>query len=199
MIIEPAHWDYLKIQHGSVASEENLADFAKWQVAYENSIQNLFENLKPHLPAECGSILDIGSGLGGVDILLAQHFGGATIGLLDGTDCLPFTHAHNLPFSNAEVAKDFHLKNGSKFVQCYWPAPPPAEHFDLIVSFAAYAFHIAPFEYLGVLMNAIRPHTIMVFDVRKKKEFLAPLVTAFGKPEIIFQAEKFVRCVFRGK
>lgn len=199
LTIEPSHWEYLKIQHGSIASEENLADFTKWQAAYEASLQKLFDNIRPHLPEDCGSILDIGSGLGGVDILLARHFGGATVGLLDGTDCPPHTHAANLPFSNAAVAMDFHAKNDSKFVSCYWPAPPPAEHFDLVVSFAAYAFHIAPFEYLGMLLNVVRPHTVMVFDVRKKKEFLAPLVTAFGKPQVIFDAAKFVRCVFRGK
>lgn len=199
MIIEPSHYEYLSIQHGSVASPENLADFSKWQLAYEASIQSLFENIKPALPQECGSILDIGSGLGGVDILLARHFGGATISLLDGPDAAPHVHASNIPFSNAEVAKDFHAKNGSKFVQTYWPAPPPAEHFDLIVSFAAYCFHIAPFEYMPVLMNNVRPHTIMIFDVRKKKEWLAQLVTAFGKPQVLFNAEKFVRCAFRGK
>lgn len=198
-IIEPSHWDYLKIQHGSVASEENLADFAKWQAAYEASLASLFANIEPHLPQECGSVLDIGAGLGGVDILLARHFKPLQVGLLDGIDCPPCTHAHNIPFSNAAVATDFHHKNGSKFVRCYWPAPPPAEHFDLIVSFAAYAFHIAPFEYMGMLMNAVRPHTVLIFDVRKKKEFLAPLVTAFGNPKVIYNAEKFVRCVFRGK
>lgn len=198
-IIEPSHWNYLKIQHGSVASEENLADFAKWQAAYEASLQNLFNNIEPYLPKECGSILDIGAGLGGVDILLGRHFGGVTVGLLDGIDCPPYTHASNIPFSNAAVAKDFHLKNGSQFVNTYWPAPPPAEHFDLIVSFAAYAFHIAPFEYMKMLMNCVRPHTVLIFDVRKKKEWLAELVTAFGKPQVALNAEKFVRCVFRGK
>ena len=199
LIIEPSHWDYLKIQHGSIASEENLADFAKWQAAYEASLANLLANIEPALPKECGSILDIGSGLGGVDILLGRHYGGATVGLLDGIDCPPHTHAANIPFSNAAVATDFHHKNGSKFVRCYWPAPPPAEHFDLIVSFAAYCFHIAPFEYMPVLMNNVRSHTVLIFDVRKKKEWLAPLVTAFGQPKVLYSAEKFIRCAFRGK
>lgn len=199
LIIEPAHWEFLKIQHGSVASEENLADFSKWQTAYEASLHDLFENIRPSLPDEVGSILDIGSGLGGIDLLLSRHYGGVDLTLLDGVDGIPHVHLHNLPFSNAETAKDFHAKNGNPFVKCVWPAPPPAEHYDLVVSFAAYCFHIAPFEYLSALMNAIRPHTVMIFDVRKKKEFLAPLVAAFGKPQVIFDAPKFVRCVFRGK
>lgn len=201
MIIEPSHYEYLSIQHGSIASEENLADFTKWKAAYENSLKEIVKNIRPALPAECGSILDIGGGLGGIDIVLAKYFKGAMVSILDGLDCPPHVHKHNLPFSNADVAKDFHRKNGNPHIQCIWPQPSVAEHYDLIVSFAAYGFHIDPEDYRWTLQNVVRPHTVMIFDVRKERpEWLKRFVQLFGQPtHVLHRAEKYVRLAFRGR
>lgn len=204
MILEvgPEHYKYLSIQHGSIASEENLADFNKWHVAYCTSIAGIYKSILPAIPLDgVESILDIGSGLGGIDIMLARHYNCVPeVCLLDGPNCPPHVFSHSLPFSDATVAKDFHEKNGNRKVCFYWPQPPVDKKFDLIVSFAAYCFHIAPFEYIGPLQHACHEKTTLIFDVRRdRKEWLQQLISAFGKPKVLARGEKWVRCAFRGR
>lgn len=199
-VVEDHHYEYLSIQHGSIAQEENLADRQKWLTAYNKSIGSLFVNIRPALPEKCANILDVGSGLGGIDVLLSRYYGGAHVDLLDSLDAPPHVFNHNIPFSKAEVALDFHKKNGSTNVECWFPAPPITTRYDLVVSFASYGFHVYPLEYTHMLSLRIKPETVIIFDVRKnRRDWLEQLVLAYGKPKVLFQAEKFVRCAFRGK
>jgi len=73
MIIDKKHFAYLVNQHGRVAHERN--DFARWKQAYESSLLAQYLSVQSFLPSQCGSVLDIGSGLGGIDIHLSRHYG----------------------------------------------------------------------------------------------------------------------------
>lgn len=50
--------------------------------SYIQGLYDTYQSFKPYLPNE-GVILDIGCGMGGIDVLLDQHYGGAEITLLD--------------------------------------------------------------------------------------------------------------------
>jgi hypothetical protein len=50
---------------------------------YVLSLVGDFEQITPYLPEKVNSILDIGCGLGGIDILLKQRFPEAHLSLLD--------------------------------------------------------------------------------------------------------------------
>lgn len=200
--VGPEHYKYLSIQHGSIASEENLADFDKWHKAYCASIAQIYKSLLPAIPLDgVNDILDVGAGLGGIDIVLARHYNRQpTVCLLDGPNCPPHVFSHSLPFSDKAVAEDFHRHNGNEKITFCWPQPPPDKKFDLIVSFAAYAFHIAPFEYIGPLQHACHPKTTLIFDVRRERsDWLKQLAVAFGTPKPLARAEKWVRCAFRAR
>jgi SAM-dependent methyltransferase len=195
VIVEPKHFEYLVIQHGKVSDHRH--DFSKWKAAYEASLADIFASILPALPAKCGSVLDVGSGLGGIDILVAKHYSPQPrVFLLDGLNDEPVVNASYKTFSNAVVAQDFQVKNGVKAIGC--TDDVPGEKFDLIHSYFAYGFHVHPGDYLADLKKAVHDKTVLIFDVRRsKKEWLREFIEAFGVPKVLFTAEKYVRVAFR--
>ena len=196
MIIEPKHFEYLKIQRGEVS--DALPDFQRWKLAYEQSLGNIFRSIVGSLPSECVALCDVGSGLGGIDILLAQHYGGdVAIGLVDGFNDPPEVVSHAATFNNMDVALDFHRKNGMKNTYGMEPLRDWHGDYDLFVSFAAYAFHIPPTTYLAKLLKHSHKGTKFIFDVRRtQKIYLEQLVEALGVPVVVEKGAKYVRCVF---
>ncbi len=195
MNIDQKHFEYLVIQHGKVSDHRH--DFSKWKKAYEESLADIFASILPALPAQCSSVLDVGSGLGGINVLVAKHYSPQpSIHLLDGLDAEPVVHQSFKPFSNAQVAYDFQSKNGVDVVEC--TEAVPSRQFDLVHSYFAYGFHIHPGDYLPDLKKAVHEKTVLIFDVRRsKKEWLREFVEAFGVPKVLFTAEKYVRVAFR--
>ena len=193
MIIEPRHFEYLAIQRGEVSDERH--DFSAWKVAYERSLMRIYASIRSSLPDRCASVLDIGSGLGGIDVLLAKHYGRLDVCLLDGLDDEALVHRHAEPFSNREVALDFQAKNGNLDVTYCWPVPPPRT-FDLIVSFAAWCFHIEPARYIDAVKAAMHSSTTLILDVRSRTDWHDQLRAAFGRPVILHQEQKYFRMAF---
>lgn len=198
MIITKDHFKYLHIQRGEV-SDAYKQGFAAWKSAYEQSLEAIMENITPALPATCRTLLDVGSGLGGIDVLLSRHFGGARVVTLDGTDDPAEVVSHAKTFNNAAVTNDFLRQNG---VTNHTHCPPSMqefnEKFDLVVSFAAWGFHILPGDYLPQVKAALAPKATVILDVRKaRRDWLEEFVRAFGRPEVLQQGKKHVRLAWR--
>lgn len=199
MIIEKKHFEYLVNQHGRVSDARH--DFGAWKKSYEASISAIRDSIVPFLPGSAGHILDIGSGLGGIDILLHRHYGSeASICLLDGEETGPEVKWSFQPHNSMPVAFDFLYKNGVTNVHSItpgnldkWAGPK----FDLVVSFAAWCFHICPGDYLDDLKTVIHDKTVIILEVRRTKaDWLRDLLQAFGEPKVISKAEKYVRVAF---
>ncbi len=196
MIIEPSHFEYLSIQRGEVSDYRH--DFDQWKKAYLGSLREIAESIWPVIPKDCENVLDIGGGMGGIDLLLSRRYKTAQFSILDGLEYKPHVYNHNIPFANAEVAMDFHKKNGNDRVSFCWPGPSPPRKFDLVLSFAAYFFHIAPVSYWKMLQESVHENTCIIFEVRReRRDWLTQLVKAFGKPTVLAKREKFVRVGFR--
>lgn len=193
MIVEPRHFEYLAIQRGEVSDER--FDFLLWKAAYQRSLMRIYSSIRSTLPDRCSSVLDIGSGLGGIDVLLAKHYGGLNVCLLDGIACEARVHRHAEPFSNREVALDFQAKNGNTSVTYCWPTPPDRT-FDLIVSFAAWCFHIEPSQYIEAVKSAMHGGTTLIVDARARIDWHEQLRAAFGRPVILHQENKYFRMAF---
>lgn len=200
MIIEKKHFTYLVNQHGRVAHERG--NFATWKQAYERSIEAIYANIYEVLPRDCRSILDVGSGLGGIDIHLAHHYGcsDTRICLLDGIDDGPEVQWSHKTHNDMSVAFDFLFKNGVKNVSSV-PTHllgDVSQKFDLVVSFAAYGFHIHPGNYLEDLKKVTHANTVIILEVRRTKEdWLRSFVEAFGTPRVLERQPKYVRVAFR--
>lgn len=200
MIIEKKHFAYLVNQRGEVAHERN--DFARWKAAYEASIEAIYQNITPVLPRDCGNALDIGSGLGGIDIYLSRHYENAAhFCLLDGDETGPDVQWSFEPHNSMTTAFDFLQKNGVGSLSALTPGNLDkwrGDPFDLVVSFAAWGFHIHPGNYLGDLMKVIDNETIVILEVRRtKEEWLRLFLEALGTPKVLHKTEKLVRLAFR--
>lgn len=207
MKIDQEHFEYLHIQRGEVSGAYSGDDpFKNWKKAYELSLSRIFDSIRPVLPTACARVIDVGSGLGGIDVLLAEHYESTrgqqpVVCLVDGVDDEPKVDWHFKTFSNQERALDFLKKNGVKFGCYFSPQTWPTGHkADLIVSFAAYCFHIPVGDYIEEVKRSCHKQTVQIFEVRKtKREWLEVLVRAFGKPVVLAQTEKMVRCAFNAK
>lgn len=130
-----------------------------WQQAYETDLEEAFHAMRPHLPPHCKKILDIGGGMGGIDILLAMHYG-ARVTIIDGIDDPPIVEAHRKSFSSARAAREFLNANG---VEVDFE---PKGKYDLVISLRAWCFHIPPGDYRELVNIHTYSNTRVIADVR---------------------------------
>lgn len=206
MKIEQQHFEYLYIQRGEVSDAYRDKSFENWKKEYELSLGRIFDTMRQVLPTACARAIDVGSGLGGIDVLIAQHYQKTrgqqpVMCLVDGVEDEPKVDWHFKTFSNQKRALDFQKKNGVDFACYFSPYNWPTGHkADLIISFAAYCFHIPAGDYIEEVKRSAHDKTVIVFDVRKsRRDWLEVLVRAFGKPRVLAQSEKMVRCAFNAR
>lgn len=204
--VSDAAFEYLKLQKGNL--HRFASDRAQWLEAYRADLARTYEEIAPHLPPRCWGILDIGSGLGGIDILLARHYVRAGekqpwINLLDGEDDPPVMKLHRETFNNMRVAQDFHRDNGIRCDQFayYTPSSPSLpKPYDLVVSFGSWCFHYPPATYLKLLLKGGGLHrdTVVIVDVRKDRPaYWEQLEEHFEVVATIRDARKFDRVALR--
>lgn len=202
LVVNDWHFQYLKLQKGRLEPLAN--DRERWHEAYERDLWATYQEMRPHLPANCSRILDVGSGLGGIDVLLYRHYEGMTgITLLDGLRDPPVMRKHAETFSNAEVARDFLRMNDISGHQV-WTADPAGDNFlvggplyDLVVSFGSWCFHYAPNVYIERVLEASHPGTVFILDVRRDKgEWISQLLKRFREVRSLRVSNKFARGVY---
>ncbi len=193
---------YLVVQKGHLWHLKD--DRAAWEAAYNQSLENTINTITPFLPDNCGEILDVGSGLGGIDTLIARRnflrhgvYSGVT--LLDGENDLPEVSLHSKTFNHMAVAERFQNVNG---VTDFRYVAPELNHgkgimpayYDLIVSFGAWCFHFPPSLYLNYVISHCKKGTVLILDVRNNKpEWLMHLQAALGPSTVIRESAKFTK------
>lgn len=197
MIIKPKHFKYLYIQRGEV-SDAYRGGFDAWQRAYEQSLEALVGNMAGALPQDCTAVLDVGGGLGGLGVVLSRRLPSAGYWVLDGADGRPEVRRHSEPFNSAAVGADFLRTNGLKSFGFYAPCDELDRKFDLVVSTAAWCFHIPPDEYLDRVRNALLPNATIILDVRRRRrDWISQLTDAFGTPTALDHGKKHVRLAWK--
>lgn len=191
-----------------IAQRGELSDLAGnptvWLDAYRASLQTDFDEIGHHLPAHCAALLDIGSGLGGIDALLARAYGHPPdIWLLDGAYDAPVMTRHDLTFSSRSVALDLLRANGIGGSVGY---VTPAETcdaitlplFDLVLSFQAWCFHFPPQAYLALALRHLTQGGRLIVDVRRDKPVWdADLGRALEHIVTVRDRPKYERRVYR--
>jgi SAM-dependent methyltransferase len=194
MIVEQEHLKYLHVQRGEV-SDALKSGVDAWKAAYARSLDAIYESMAPALPTRCRRVLDVGSGLGGIDVLLARRYPNLDVHTLDGVEDPPVVASHSKPFSHAGVAADFLRKNGVTSHTHHAPYTQSFDvKFDLVISFAAWGFHITPGDYLPQVKAALAPKAVIILDVRHtRRDWLEDFVRELGKPEVLDRGKKHVR------
>jgi SAM-dependent methyltransferase len=201
LTISDEAFQYLRIQRGAISDLSN--DREAWEKAYRRSLLGDFGTMQKWLPEKCGAILDVGSGLGGINILLSRHYGGEPeIWLLDGESDAPTVQRHNQTFNSMDAAFRF-LEANSTDMFGYFSSEgrkrvSVASGFDLVISLQAWCFHFAPVEYLTFVKRSLAPGATLILDVRKdRKEWREELRDAFTEVGVAVSPHKFDRVVFK--
>lgn len=172
-VIPEAAFPYLFIQKGSI--DHLKADKTAWMDAYQDLIDTEFDQIWPSLPQECSYVVDIGGGMGGIDILIARHYDRQPlISIIDGEKDHAAVELHRKTFSNADVADDFLWMNGVRQRDFLTPTearkPGAQQHkADVILSLQAWCFHFAPSEYMGLVRRIMKPSTVLIVDLRRER------------------------------
>jgi hypothetical protein len=202
VIIKPDHFKYLYIQRGEV-SDAYKQGLDHWKSAYEASIEKIMENIAPALPATASHILDVGGGMAGIGIPLCRRYEAADYCVLDGVDDRPEVREHHHTFNNAAVAASFHAANDNQRIR-WVPTSTTVDvlgrgKVDLVVSFAAWGFHILPGDYLDLVKGSLAPHATIILDVRRTRaDYLTDLAAAFGRPShVLEKGKKHVRVAWQ--
>lgn len=210
--VDDRAFEYLRIQKGNLDGYTHRR--AEWQIKYEADIRATFEQiarwLPPGDPVERVGVLDVGSGLGGIDVLIRRHYErrGETIALhlLDGIDDAPVMNLHRETFNDMAVALGFQEANGlGGEAFRAWDAMEMRStsaafdcKFDLVVSFGSWCFHYPPSVYLKKIYRALAPGAVVILDVRRHKlEWMGQLEAPFDLITIVNAKPKWSRCVFK--
>lgn len=204
IVISREAFAYLKVQKGKLHDVSH--DFRRWCNEYRASLQRDYDSMRMHLPtikrgsAEC--VLDIGSGLGGIDILLNRHYDRElTPILMDGTNDRALMTYHRRTFSNIDVAQRFHADNGCVPVLAVdanaRPLTPLQVPVPLVISLGAWCFHIEPEVYLEYVESAVRAGARIIVDIRKDKpRWKETMEAAFNVRAVVHGSDKFDRTVY---
>ena len=196
-------YPYLQMQRGAISDMRD--DQAVWLQHYADALFSEFDRLEPYLPKQCDSILDVGSGLGGIDILLNRYYGGdCHVTLLDGVDDKPFVERHAATFNSMAVAREFLGANGVARIDhidanaAHRAAP---RFFDLVVSFKSWCFHYEPAAYMWLVKGAsISRRTKIILDIRRERaDWFTQLSTEFRYVDMIYTGTKFHCAVFEAR
>jgi hypothetical protein len=177
----------LRLQVGELA---DVSDHL-WMTSYEAHLMSRMSTVRHALPLDCSSICDIGSGLGGIDVLLHRYYEGSpSVTLVDGDGPLEVIR-HDRPFNDAHLARQFQRANGVSEVEVLQTEDLPARRFDLIVSFRAWCFHFEPARYLDWVRASAHEQTVLIVDVRAGRlDWLDELRRAFPQARCLNEGRK---------
>jgi hypothetical protein len=192
---------YLVLQCGDL--DQFKHNLSLWKQEFNARIEDDYQTMVPFLPSTAAHIVDIGSGLGALDMRLKQHFGinQIKVSLMDGIQDADVVLFHHKTFSNAIVADSFWKDNNDKFEKylnaahvAMYGFDPGTISFDLVISLRAWNFHFEPYTYLKWLLPHIHDDTVVITDMRhEKKAWLNDMNNVFGIPRFIREYRKHKR------
>jgi hypothetical protein len=204
IVIPPEARPYAELQVGEL---DNFRDKPDWERLVDDLAQSRYDSIKEFLPIECHNILDIGGGVGVMDVPIMKHYYPVPkLAVLDGVwwevgDKIK----HDIPFNSPKATNELLQANGLRLETYITPSiagawkecPVVFEPFDLIVSFAAWGFHFSPATYLDFVMQYSHPGTRIVLDLRNGKEdWQEILQQQFKLISLAHSARKFKRFVY---
>lgn len=198
---------YLRVQRGNIGAIQSDLDF---QQRYNHEIYRDYVEMIPHLPKECSCVVDVGGGMAGIDVLVAKHFRSVQglmphVVVLDGESDKPIVRRHSQTFSSRHVTNQFVHANG---LTNLWHVSPQLAtsgpdvaigtmKADLVLSLAAWCFHIAPEVYLDFIRRFVSSEAILIIDIRKERpDWLKTMERVFGTSTVIRDERKYQRRVF---
>lgn len=162
--------EWVKIQRTHLDGGDNIA------AAFEDEIKREAMDIAPYLP-EGGRIVSIGTGMGGVELMLTRCYVQADqhphLMIVDKTaegEVRAGFGTKMTPFSNTYTAHEFLVSNGLEDEDIAIREPNPAAYYgecDVLVSFLSWCHHYPAATYGAFASRTVRPGGRLIVDVRK--------------------------------
>lgn len=175
---------------------------------YEADLKNEFNSMIEFLPCDCESIIDIGCGIAGIDILLSQYYNNNPLLFLidrnEKPDKIIYGFSKKTSFYNSfdavkEIMNQNNIKQYTIIDVQHTEATPRG--IDIIISLLACGFHFHINTYLKFILNHLNDNGILILDIRKtKKEQIDILKNHFSDiQEIETTNPKTIRICAKGR
>lgn len=176
-----------------------------WLSEYVTEISKTFGQIVRAQP-EAKYVLDLGSGIGGIDMLLIRRKG-VHATLIDGdtTDVIPTrAHLHRDPYNSKSATIEFLEANGCGCHSFSYKTPDllggATTYFDTIVSLRSWCFHYPPETYLDAVKSLCFLKAKLILDVRlDKPEWRETLRRSFKELHILECTRKFERVLYEAR
>ena len=147
-----------------------------------------FKFMFPFFPEKMETVLDIGAGVGGIDLLICRRFEKVRVDLLDKDEVLPelwYGFSKEPAAYNTELdTKNFFALNGIWNIK-YYTEYPEENKYDFIFSRISCGFHYPVQTYLKQIKRTLNKRGRLFLDVRKNKGEIDALKKEFGKVKIL--------------
>jgi len=177
---------------------------------YYEDVSNDFKLIKDYLPIDLKNILDIGCGLGGINVFLNWHYqgGNPNFFLLDkdelSEDIYYLFNQVASAYNSFVITKRFLTDNGLlddqiNLIDINTDTFPIEQKFDLIVSLISWGFHYPIDVYLNEVQATLKDSGRLVVDVRNGTDGLAKLKNSFINTRVVKETNTRKRVVASNK
>lgn len=165
---------HLKLDHAAQAlAVLQRSAIRRLDLAYSQLIDYDMALIRPHLPQRAGRVLDIGSGIAGIDARLYQVYPFAHFYLLDrtGLEVMYGTETEQVFYNSQTVARELLASNGVPPAQVHLLEATAdyrigIENVDLALSLFSWGWHYPLGAYAAAVAKAMVTGGMLVVDVR---------------------------------
>ena len=178
--------------------------YKDWRADFWADMKLEYEMMKQYLPKECHCIVDIGCGVGGIDVFLSKHYGNPDLWLFDNqinSDKVVYGFDNGKSFYNSfEATRD--LMKVNDILNCHLHdirnrEPAIYGKADLVVSLLSWGYHYPVSEYIDYVYAILSENGVVIMDVREKTDGIEQLRKVFSCVEIIKTFNKADRIIAR--
>ena len=196
---------YMKYLVGSWFEKSRSSEISD---LYLSNLTKIMTVMRPKLPNHCDRILDIGCGLGGIDVLLYHQFSTAPnehveLWMLDKDDDSPlrgghyagFTDTTTAAYNSLDVTRNFLEankvpSNRIQLVNIEQDSFPSSIKFDLVLSLLSWGFHYPVDVYLEKVVQSLKSSGALFIDIRRDTDGMDKLKSAFKEVNVVHKGKK---------